>query len=526
MCFKTFLLVGCFFLSVPATPSIFPASLPHVEEMAPGIYASGFGDRYGSTNCGWVALGDCTLLIDLPHGVEVLDFLSQVVKLTGKPVQRLILTHLEDGDFKTLRSLAKHGIVKIQVSSAMQERLGKALVDVPSGVLQGFSQRTLIDDKERPGEFIPYASVTGKPGAAVYFSLQQVLFTGPIGVNGPRVHLPGSSTASWITVLGELQKLAATKIVPGFGSWGGPELLNRQQRFLIELRRQVAHLIAQERTLNVIRKAVSLSADYLVWMPYDTPSNEDIDHVYGELTIPLAPFNEDPPRSSDPRTHALVLIGDRPHEPRHIEEGLRPVFQATQVVPHFTVDVRALSAENLNQVRLLVILRDGMQWPDGQDKPGRVWMTPEQERAVVDFVERGGAFLNLHNSMGLYPAGGPYLNLVGGRYIGHGPLERFRVEVVDPNHPITRGVQDFTVADEQHTPPYDMTKAHLLLQNRSDDGNIAAAGWAYEPGRGRLCHLANGHTREALLHPMVQRLMRNAVNWCLRREETRLEDKP
>jgi hypothetical protein len=47
---------------------------------------------------------------------------------------------------------------------------------------------------------------------------------------------------------------------------------------------------------------------------------------------------------------------------------------------------------------------------------------------------------------------------------------------------------------------------------------LTAAGWVYEPAKGRLCHLANGHTREALLHPMFQALLRNAVNWCLRRE--------
>ena len=46
----------------------------------------------------------------------------------------------------------------------------------------------------------------------------------------------------------------------------------------------------------------------------------------------------------------------------------------------------------------------------------------------------------------------------------------------------------------------------------------AAAGWVREPGRGRLCHLANGHTLEALLHPMYQRLLRNAVRWCLHME--------
>ena len=69
------------------------------------------------------------------------------------------------------------------------------------------------------------------------------------------------------------------------------------------------------------------------------------------------------------------------------------------------------------------------------------------------------------------------------------------------------------------TPPYDEGRVHLLLRNRSDDGKAAAAGWVREPGRGRLCHLANGHTREALLHPMYQRLMRNAVRWCLRLED-------
>ena len=195
------------------------------------------------------------------------------------------------------------------------------------------------------------------------------------------------------------------------------------------------------------------------------------------------------------------------------------MFEATGVVPHFTVDVRALSAENLAKVGLLVILRDGLQRPGADARSNFKWMTPEQERAVVSFVEGGGGFLNLHNSMGLYPEHGPYLALVGGRYIGHGPLERFRVEVVDPDHPVTRGVSGFFAADEQHTPPYDEGRVQLLLRNRSDDGKSAAAGWVREPGRGRLCHLANGHTLEALLHPMYQRLMCNAVRWCLRVDE-------
>ena len=217
--------------------------------------------------------------------------------------------------------------------------------------------------------------------------------------------------------------------------------LARQRRFLAELRRQVAYHVAQGRPLANLAEHVHLQADDLVWMPYDTPTSDDIQHVYRELTVPNAPFQGRPPAASDARPHALVLIGDQPHEPGHLEEGLRPVFDATGVVPHFTVDVSALSEKNLAMVKLLVILRDGLQRPDHDHHRDFMWMTPEQQRAVSAFVEAGGGFLNLHNAMGLYPPGGPYLDLVGGRYIGHGPLERFRVEVVDETHPITRGVQ-------------------------------------------------------------------------------------
>ena len=94
------------------------------------------------------------------------------------------------------------------------------------------------------------------------------------------------------------------------------------------------------------------------------------------------------------------------------------------MVPHFTVDVAALNTETLARVSLLVMFRDGHHHVKPKPASGEPWMTPQQEHAVVAFVEKGGGFLNLHNSLGLYAANGPYLNLVGGRYAGHGPLER------------------------------------------------------------------------------------------------------
>jgi hypothetical protein len=345
-----------------------------------------------------------------------------------------------------------------------------------------------------------------------------VLYAGKYVTNGPAADVSEhSNSADWLARLEQLRRRDTKVVVPGRGSWGGPQIIDRQHRFVKELRRQVAYGIAMEKSPAAIQHDLaSLPAAYFSWMPYDNPRKEDVAHIYAELTAPNAPFHGKTLAADKPQ--ALVLVGDRFHEPEHLEAGLRPALEAAGVTPHFFVDYRALNAENLTKVDLLVILRDGMVWPAGHDGPNRIWMRPEQEKAVVDFVEGGKAFLNLHNSMGIYPENGPYLKLVGGNYIGHGPLERFRVEVTDPRHPITQGISTWFAADEQHTPPADEKKVHIFLKNRSDDEKaVANAGWAYEPGKGRLCHLASGHTREALEHPMYQRVLRNAIEWCLRK---------
>lgn len=494
-------------------------NLPHHAEIAPGVHVAGFSDRHRSANCGWVAMGDETLLIDLPRGMPVPEFLALVAKTAGTPARKLVLTNFINEDIPIIRSLIQQGITDVFTSPGIRTQLLKAPDPLDPTHLRQWEDRAAIGSAAVSVDCIPLDGVAGQGGAAVHLPGKNVLFAGPLVINGPRAPLPGSDTALWGIFLRRLETLAPARVVPGFGSWGGADLLARQGRFLSELRRQVSVHVAQGRSLADLADQVRLPTDSFVWMPYDTPTDDDLAYVYNELTVPVAPFHGHSRAPFDPRPHALILIGDQPHEPGHIEEGLRPVFESTGVIPHFTVDVKSLSAENLAKVQLLVILRDGLQRPERNSAANFVWMTPEQERAVVAFVEEGGGFLNLHNSMGLYPDNGPYLKLVGGRYIGHGPLERFRVEIVDPDHPVTRGVSSFFVADEQHTPPIDEERVHLLLRNRSDDGKTAAAGWTREPGKGRLCHLANGHTREALLHPMFQKLLRNATRWCLRIEE-------
>jgi len=216
------------------------------------------------------------------------------------------------------------------------------------------------------------------------------------------------------------------------------------------------------------------------------------------------------------RPRALALVGDRYHSPVYIRDGLIQAMVRENIPTTFIEEVSELNARSLANHQLLIILRDGMNWPDGHDKPPVKWMTDEQQQAVWDFVDNGGGFLALHNSQGIYPPGGLYYKLFGGDYGGHPKPYVFTVRVENKDHPITAGVEDFEIYDEQHTVKYYLDKEHLLLRTIARDNLAAPGGWWREMGKGRFCYLSPGHTPDALNHPMMQRLIRNAANWLLR----------
>ena len=213
------------------------------------------------------------------------------------------------------------------------------------------------------------------------------------------------------------------------------------------------------------------------------------------------------------RPHALVLVGDRYHSPVIAREGIGRALLAENIPATFIENVAELNAQNLKDNQILIILRDGMNWPNGYDKPPVKWMTDAQQQAIWDFVNEGGGFLALHNSQGIYPPGGLYYKLFGGDYGGHPKPYTFAVRIENTNHPITAGVEDFEVFDEQHTVKYYLGREHLLLRSIARDNLESEAGWWREQGKGRFAYLAPGHTIESLTHPMMQLLIRNACRW-------------
>src|SRR5205823_4118725 len=103
-----------------------------------------------------------------------------------------------------------------------------------------------------------YGRAAGPINAAVTVREGQVLFPGELCANGPRADLTRSDSRAWIDTLETLQKLPVRTVVPGFGTVGGPQILDRQKRFLTELRRQIATMIVSGHALEEAKTEVRM----------------------------------------------------------------------------------------------------------------------------------------------------------------------------------------------------------------------------------------------------------------------------
>ena len=151
------------------------------------------------------------------------------------------------------------------------------------------------------------------------------------------------------------------------------------------------------------------------------------------------------------------------------------------------------------------------------------WIKPEQGKAVRQFVENGGAALFLHNVTHVGLTDPDFRHVLGAAYAGHPPIRTFKVKVKNLDHPITKGVKDFIVTDEQHYMEYDKDPKYLLLETVNEEGlsyrnqgATAPGGWAYDYGKGRVCYLSPGHLLTVLWNPEYVKLQQNAVRWLLR----------
>jgi len=247
---------------------------------------------------------------------------------------------------------------------------------------------------------------------------------------------------------------------------------------------------------------------------------------------------------SNGRPRSLALVGDYAHNCDAIRVSLNRLFKELDLPIDYTTNYYDLSKSLLEPYQLFVCFRDNYIFPNGRSQGfagSEYWITEEQGQAVKDFVTAGNGLYSFHSNAFLSRSSTNYRDVQGGVGLNHPTLRPFKVRVVNKEHPITKGVEDFMVTDEQHYTIYDKDPQNILLHGENLDGltfeavlrdpkeggpeasgppqnlgTISISGWAHEYGKGRVVFTAMGHTIHALWQPQYLKMQKNAVHWLLK----------
>jgi type 1 glutamine amidotransferase len=150
----------------------------------------------------------------------------------------------------------------------------------------------------------------------------------------------------------------------------------------------------------------------------------------------------------------------------------------------------------------------------GTSQPGKepaLDFTEQQATVLADWVHAGGALLAAHAATASGQNSPVLRALMGGVFIEHPPQFAFNVIPLRQPHPITAGIDQFTVKDEFYIQEYEPDiQVHMIAVDR---GQAYPMVWSRVEGKGRVAHIALGHGPEVWNHKPYQKLMIKALAW-------------
>lgn len=207
--------------------------------------------------------------------------------------------------------------------------------------------------------------------------------------------------------------------------------------------------------------------------------------------------------SEQPRKIEILFLGhDQIH---HNSEKYLPLLASALANKginfSYTNQTSDLNSENLS-------LYDGLMIYANHDS-----ISPDQEKALLDFVAGGKGFLPIHCASYCFRNSEKYVELVGAQFKSH-ETGTFKAEVINQNHPITNGFEPFESWDETYVHDKHQTDRTILME-RVDSSGREPWTWVKEFGKGRVFYTASGHDERTWANPGFQDLLYRGITWAV-----------
>jgi uncharacterized protein len=212
-----------------------------------------------------------------------------------------------------------------------------------------------------------------------------------------------------------------------------------------------------------------------------------------------------------PKRVLLVTGMDYPGHPwRQTAPALRDLLEQDPRLrvsiiedPHFLDSAAAAQFD--------VILLHFMNWE--QPAPGI-----RARENLWRLVEQGQGLMLVHFACGAWQDW-PEFSMLAGRawdpnLRAHDPRGPFTVDIIDPDHPITRDLTAFETDDELYTCLAGDRPIHVIATAKSKvDGLDYPMAFIFSHGQGRVFHTVLGHDLKAVTNSTVPELFRRGCAW-------------
>lgn len=152
---------------------------------------------------------------------------------------------------------------------------------------------------------------------------------------------------------------------------------------------------------------------------------------------------------------------------------------------------------------------------------------PDKE-AFLNWIRAGHAFIGIHAATDTFLGDMPFIEMIGGEFLGHGPQLKVVLNVDDGKHASTLNFdKTYEIFDEIYTfKNFDRKKVHMLLSldknpNKNDKENFEKPGyypiaWCRNYGKGRVFYTALGHRDDVLESEMFKKHLLGGIRWAFK----------
>ena len=237
------------------------AQVNQVQKVASDVYFhEGDIKGHGHCNNGWIVFDDYVVVIDgnFPSGAQ--EILPKIRAMTDRPIRFAFDTH-HHGDHAygnqvwveagavpvahegVLEEMKKYETGRFGSKPGRWEDAAKGRADVAASKLKPptvlFRKEMFFDDGQRRVELLHFGVAHTHGDGFAWLPKERILFTGDACVNGPFNFMGDGDSGQWVKTLEAARALKPKVVCPGHGPMGGPEVLDDQIAYFVELRRQV-----------------------------------------------------------------------------------------------------------------------------------------------------------------------------------------------------------------------------------------------------------------------------------------------